>query len=249
MTIYLDLLFILNVFYDFLILLTVSITLKRNIRLRRIVIGSLFGGLTTFLLLLNISNILLLGFKLLFGIIMILITFKYKNIKYVLENITYLYMISIILAGFLYYLSLEFDNANYLLLVILSPLIFCLYIYEQKKLKIKINYNKKVKIILKNDKVLELDGFIDSGNRLRDPVTKKYIILINKNMLDGIYNIRSPMYVPVKTINKRSLIECITVKEIVIDNKSYNNYLVGLSNYLKDNCECLLNYNLLEENL
>ena len=247
MVIYLDLLFILNMFYDFLILLTISITLKRNVNIKKVIIGSIVGALTTFLLIFNITNYILFILKIIMGIFMVYVTFGYKNIKYIIENIIYLYMISVIMAGFLYYLNLEFDNANYILLLISAPLILSLYIYEQRKLKIKINYNRKVKIVLKNNKVLELNGFIDSGNRVKDPITNKYIILINKNRLDGIYNIRSPIYVPVSTINKKSLIECIPLKEIIIDNISYNNYLLGLTNYLKNDCECLLNYNLLED--
>lgn len=247
MTIYLDLLFILNIIYDFLILVVINIVLKRNIKIKRIILGSLAGGLTVFLFLLKINYLILFLLKIIFGVIMVIITFGYRSIKSTIENLIYLYMISVILGGFLYYLSLEFKNANYLLLLFISPIILGMYINEQKKYKKNINYKRSVKIKLKNNKIIELDGFIDSGNRLRDPVTKKYIILINKKILDGIYNIRSPMYVPIKTVNKNSLIECISIKELIINEKRYSNYLLGLTDNLSHDFECLLNYNLLEE--
>ena len=180
---------------------------------------------------------------------MVIITYKFKDIKYFLNNVVYLYMSSVILAGFLYFLKLEFNNLSYILLLCISPIILYLYIKEQNNLKNIVNYYKKVIITLKNNQILELNGFIDSGNKLKDPITNKYIILINKKRLKGIYNIRSPMYVPIKTVNKNSLLECISINNIIIDNKIYNNYLLGLSDTFNgfDGVDCLLNYHLLEE--
>lgn len=180
---------------------------------------------------------------------MVLVTFKFKNFKYTINNIIYLYMCSVILAGFLYFLKIEFNNISYIISMLFAPIILYLYIKEQKKLKKVVNYYKNVIITLKNNKTIKLNGFIDSGNKLQDPITNKYIILINKNILNGIYNIRSPMYIPINTINNKSLLECIGIKNIIIDSKTYTNYLLGLSDTFNgfDGIECLLNYHLLEE--
>lgn len=249
MKIYLDLLFILNFIYDFLLLLTVSITLKRNISLKRIMFGALTGALSTFIILIPINKYLLFILKIITSLIMIIITYKFKDIKYFFNNIVYLYMCSVILAGFLYFLKLEFNNMCYLISLSIAPLILYLYVKEQRELKKIVNYYKKVIITLKNNKIIELNGFVDSGNKLKDPITNKYIILVNKKIIKGIYNIRSPMYIPIKTVNKNSLLECIPVNKIEIDSKTYNNYLLGLSDTFTgfDGVECLLNYHLLEE--
>ena len=249
MIVYIDLLFVLNFIYDFLLLLTVSITLKRNVRLKRIFLGACLGGISTFIIFLPVNKYILLLLKILNSLIMVSITYKFKDIKYFFNNIIYLYMCSVILAGFLYFLKLEFNNMCYLISLSIAPLILYLYIKEQNELKKIVNFYKKVIITLKNDKTIELNGFVDSGNKLKDPITNKYIILINKKSLKGIYNIRSPMYVPIKTVNKNSLLECISINNIIIDNKTYNNYLLGLSDTFNgfDGVECLLNYHLLEE--
>ena len=249
MTIYLDLLFLLNFIYDLLLLLTVSVTLKRNTKFKRILLGSFFGAISTFIILIPINKYLLLILKILSSVIMLIITYSFKNIKYFLNNLLYLYMTSVILAGFLYFLKLEFNNLSYLISLSIAPLILYLYINEQKKLKEIVNYYKKVIITFKNNKTLSLNGFIDSGNKLKDPITGKYIILVNKKTLKGIYNIRSPMYVPIKTINNKSLLPCVSIKNIIIDNKTYNNYLLGISDTFNgfDNINCLLNYHLLED--
>ena len=73
MKIYLDLLFILNYVYDFFLLMTVSITLKRNIKIKRLLLSSLFGALTTFIIFIPINKYLLLLLKIILGTIMVII--------------------------------------------------------------------------------------------------------------------------------------------------------------------------------
>ncbi len=249
MKIYLDLLFLLNFIYDALLLITVSITLKRNTKFKRILLGALFGAISTFIILIPLNKYILLLLKILAGFLMLLVTYGYHDLKYFLNNMLYLYMTSVILAGFLYFLKLEFNNLSYFLILLIAPFILYLYIKEQNNLKRVVNYYTKVIINLKNNRHLELKAFIDSGNKLQDPITHKYIILINKKRLKGIYNIRSPMYVPIKTVNKTSLLECIPVKSIEVNGKVYENYLLGLSDTFKmqDGIECLLNYHLIEK--
>ena len=232
-----------------LLLLTVSVTLKRNVSFKRIILGSIAGGLSTFVIFIPLTNYLLLILKIITSLIILIITFGYKNFKYFFNNAIYLYMCSVILAGFLYFLKIEFNNFSYLISLGFAPIILFIYIKEQKKLKKIVNFYKDVTIILKNNQELKLKGFLDSGNKLKDPITNKYVILINKNKLKGIYNIRSPMYVPIKTVNKNSLLECISIKNIIIDNKEYDNYLLGLSDTFNgfDSVDCLLNYHLMEE--
>ena len=109
MKIYLDLIMILNFFIDFILLLTVSVILKRNIKITRIMLGAFIGGISILLLFFNINSVLLFVLKFLISVAMTIITFKFVNIKYTLVNILYLYMSSIILGGFLYLLNIEFS--------------------------------------------------------------------------------------------------------------------------------------------
>ena len=140
MTIYLDLLFLLNFIYDLLLLLTVSVTLKRNTKFKRILLGSFFGAISTFIILIPLNKYLLLILKILTSVIMLIITYSFKNIKYFFNNLLYLYMTSVILAGFLYFLKLEFNNLSYLISLSIAPLILYLYLKEQKNLKKVVNY-------------------------------------------------------------------------------------------------------------
>ncbi len=246
--VYLDLIFLLNFIYDFLLLMTVNIALKRVTKLRKIFISSLFGSLFSFVIFLDLNNIMLIIFKIISAFVMCLIAFEYRNILYTITNITYLYMSSIILAGFMYYLSMQISSDNLINLIIIisvSPLILLAYILQAKKLKNVQNLSYKVKIVFKNNKNLILDGFIDSGNKLKDPVTNKYVIIVDKK----VYHNKNPIYVPFKGVNKTGLLECFTLKYIEVNNKKFNNYLLGVSNEIinLDGSNCILNYKLMEE--
>ena len=111
MIIYIDILILINFLFDMFLLLTVNIALKRYAKIYRLVLASLFGEITLLSLFIPISSILLTLLKVIMGFIMVLIAFGYKNIKYTIYNVIYLYMTSIILGGFTYYLSIEFKNS------------------------------------------------------------------------------------------------------------------------------------------
>ena len=262
MTIYIDLLLLLNFIYDFLLLISIDIILKRHISILRIILSSIIGALSIVLLFLPFCKSILFLLKILVSIIMVLIAFKYKNIKYTFTNIVYLYMCSIILGGFLYFLNVEFSykkvgliffhdkfSINYLAFLILAPLILGVYIYQHKKYKSTYNFNIKMQIVFLNGKILSCTGFIDSGNKLKDPISKKYVIIISKKLLSSYINIRSPMFVPYKTLNKNGLIKCYKIKYIKINNSIYKNYLVGISDdsFNLNGTDALLNYKLLED--
>lgn len=242
MKIYLDLVFFLNFSYDLLLLMSIDIILKRRMNFKRLLLASFIGALSLIILFLPFKKIVLFIFKILVSIMMSIISFKYKNMKYTLTNLMYLYMLSVILGGFLYLLDLEFSykrfglifyfeglSVNYILLLLISPFILGMYIYEHKKYKVSYNFNCKIEICFLNNKFLKINGFIDSGNKLRDPLTKKNVIILNKKLVQSNINIRSPMYVPYKALGKSGLIECFKIKYVKINDKILTNYLVGLS--------------------
>ena len=241
MTIYLDAVFFLNFFFDFLLLLTISVTLKRNIKLKKV--------FTLFL------------FKIVLSILMIMITFGFKDCKYFFSNLAYFYMTSIVLGGFLYFLNLSFRenvsglifiyddvSINYFFLIIISPVILYIY-YKQQREQNYYNKTLPVTLTLTNGKILKLSGFIDTGNKLIDPISKKKIILINQKKIQGSINIRSPMYVPYNTLNHHGLLKCIKIKTLEIGGIKKSDYLLGISedDLLNNGIDCLLNFKCLED--
>ena len=58
MIIYIDLIFLLNIFLDFILLMSVNVILTRNTEVKRIILGSIVGGLSIILLFINVNNII-----------------------------------------------------------------------------------------------------------------------------------------------------------------------------------------------
>jgi len=262
MTIYIDLVLFLNFAFDFLLLMAVNIVLKRNVKLIRILLGALIGSLSILFLFIKLNSFTLFLLKVVVSILMTLITFKYESIKYTFNNLLYLYMISTILGGFLYLLNIEFSykqeglvfyfkglSINFIVLLIAAPIIIYIYIRQAKALKNNYSCYYKIEIVFKNNQSITLNSFLDTGNKLKDPITNKGIILINRDVIKGKYNIRSPMYVPFNSLNNHGLLKCFSPKYIIIEDKIYTNYLIGLSdNKINiDGVDCLLNYKLMEE--
>ena len=103
MKIYLDYVFFINFIFDFILLFTTKILLKRNV----IILGSFIGTFSIFILFISMPSFIFFLSKMFFGLIMVIITFKFKDIKYTLNNFFYLMILSIILGGFLYFLNIE----------------------------------------------------------------------------------------------------------------------------------------------
>ena len=261
MKIYLDLVFILNFIYDLLLLMTVDITLKRHAKFIRLILSAILGALSLVILFFPCEEVILFIFKIIASVLMILVAFGYKNIKYFGTNMIYLYMCSVILGGFLYFLNVEFSykregmvfyfeglSINYVLLLIVSPIILYLYVREHKKFKSTYNYNYKISIVFRDNKCLECNGFLDTGNKLKDPITGKNIVLLDKKLLKGVVNIRSPIYVPYHSLNNRGLLKCIIPSKIEIENKFNENFLLGMMDDKIgiNGVDCILNLEIME---
>ena len=262
MKIYLDLILFLNFTFDLLLLLSVSIILRRNIKFRRILLGSIIGALSILFLFMRLSSFTLFIYKFLISILMILVTFGFKNIRFTLKNLFYLYITSIVLGGFLYFLNLEFSykqiglvfyhnglSINFIVLIIASPII--LFFYVKQALYLKNNYSNyyKVDIYLKDGSIKKVNAFLDTGNKLIDPYKKRPIILVSESALKLNHETNKTYLVPYDGINSHGLLKCIEPKKIYIHGLGIKtNLLIGISNENIDidGVNCILHTKLLE---
>ncbi|MDD4547971.1 MAG: sigma-E processing peptidase SpoIIGA [Bacilli bacterium] len=262
MTLYLDLIFLLNLGFDFILLLSVSVLLRRNVKIKKIILGSVIGSLSIFVLFIKINSIQLFFIKFIISVIMIIISFGYKNIKYTLKNLLYLYISSILLGGFLYYLNVEFSykqeglvfyhhglSINYILLIIISPII--IYTYVRQGIKLKTNYANyyEIELFLTKDNSISLTGFVDTGNKITDPFFKRPVILVNKSELgDSIKDLKSVL-IPYHTVSNNGLIKCVIPYQIVIKGVGIKKkFLVGIvdEDFKIEGINCILHNQLLE---
>lgn len=257
MTIYIDLVLLINFMFDFNLLLSLNILLKRGKKLRRIILGALFGSLSVFLLFFSLNSFTLFLFKFLIASIMILITFGYRDFQTFKDNLIYLYILSIILGGGLYLINDHFGyknsglifisedySINLILILILTPTLLFLYIKELRK--IKLNYSKYYKVdIILDDSIINLTAFLDTGNKLTCPITKKPIILVEKKYINT--KNKKIFYIPYNSLNNHNILKCIKPKYIMINGKKVNKVLIGLSEdkFNIPGINCILNERVL----
>ncbi len=241
MKIYIELVFIVNFLLDFIILYGTKRLLKLNKSNKRLLLASIIGSLSTIIVFLKITNIILIILKILLSLILITVSFGKNNI---FINTFYFYLISIIVGGTIYLFDLNKSlYFNYLILIILSPIIIYLLIKELNKHRLNINDKYLVEITISKKKY-KLEGFIDTGNRLSSPIKKEPVILVNLKI-----NYNKVIYIPYKALNTEGIIPCIKPDKIMINNKQIKNYLVGLATdkFTIDNVNCILPNKLKED--
>ena len=202
MTIYLDIVFLENFLPNFIIIFSTSLITKSKTTLFKMVITSAFGSLF------SISEYIYFGikenekfiFKFVLSIVMISMTFGFKK-KKLLFNLVVFYLVSLSFGG-LSFATLFFINSEKIIIkndmflgisllesiviasiicfVLILVLIVCLKIYEKKK-------SELIEIeIINNGKTHKVMALYDTGNLLKEPITQKDVIIVEKGELYDI---------------------------------------------------------------
>ena len=240
MKIYVDILFLINLIYDFLILNLVNIVLRRYVKVKRLFYASLIGTISSFSIFVpKLNNIYI---TIIISIIMVIFAFGIKDVIYFKNNIIYFYMISIIFGGFLYFVNLKFNHfytpndiyqrkmlINIIGIIFYGLIVYFLYIYAYKINIVHHQNYYDVKISMDNI-IHDIKGFYDSGNLIKDPYKGRPIILISKKVLNGDIKNKSPIYVPCFVLNSSTLLECYKPSLLIINNHVISDCLVGILN-------------------
>ena len=249
MIIYIDGLLFLNFYLDFLLLLTVVVILKKNVKIFRIVLGAFIGSLTILVLFFKIGSLELFFIKIYLSFIMCIVCFGYKSLRGFFIDIGCFYMVSILFGGFLFFFNINFSYAHngiiffnkgfsisILFLIIISPIILYLYVRQIKLFKQRMIYSFKTNIYIGN-KILNLNGYLDSGNTL----TYKNTLVIITNIDNNFKN--KKVYIPYIVIGGSGILECIKVKKVeVIGLGVFENVYLGFSkNFKLADADVLLN--------
>lgn len=237
MIVYLDLVCLLNIFLDFILLMSVSVVLTRNAKIKRIILGSMIGGVSTLILFVHLNSFTSLIFKIILGIIMVITTFGYKNLKYTLNNLFYLYTLSFSIGGVMY-LFMNKMIYNYVILIIGFFIVSILYIKQIKKFQNNYSEYYEVEIIYQNEH-FKLTGYLDTGNKLYDMYKHRPVILVDKKIK---YHDEDVIYVPYLSLNEEKILKCLKADKVIINQHVFKNYLIGLSKkkFKIDGIDCIL---------
>ena len=244
---YIDLLVIENFLFNYIILYSVSIILNRITKFKQIFLASAIGNISLIFLFLDINIYLLNLITFLFIIIMSLISFDYKNIIYTVKNIMYVYFV-----GCLYFVSVNFlpkiDSylLNAIIFICLAPITTYVYIKSLSEIKICNSNYYLLDIYLRDKPKITVVAFLDTGNKLDDPYSKKPIILISENIVD--LKTEKVILVPYNTIDSHGLLPCFSPSKIYIHKIGYvKKVLIGIIKEVNiEGADCILNQKVLE---
>lgn len=203
MTLYVDIIFLENVFMNSIILLATGIILKDKTKIIRNLISSSIGAVYAIIIYTShielYSNIFL---KIMLSLVIVYISFKPQNTKSMLKHIIIFYLTSFTFGGvafaLLYFIrpqDILFQNGvltgTYPIKMILAGGIvgFAIVVISFKNIKGKLNKKDmycNVKLCERENKKV-ITAIIDTGNFLKDPITKIPVIVAGIDSLDGLF--------------------------------------------------------------
>ncbi len=209
LSVYLDVIWLLNLCFDSLLLWLTAIMLKRNIVFWRVIAGAFIGS---FLVLLMFTPFSLYVqqplIKLLFSFLIVLTSFGFKRFRYFLENLFTFYFATFMVGGGLiaahYFLQNEVqvasgvlttyslgtgDPVSWLFVLIGFPILWFFSRMRMDGIRDKkMRFDSIVDVLLTFDGVhIPLKGLIDSGNQLYDPLTKTPVMIVEMNEVKAIF--------------------------------------------------------------
>ncbi|MFJ5622198.1 sigma-E processing peptidase SpoIIGA [Peribacillus loiseleuriae] len=203
MTLYLDVIWLLNWFFDCLLLYWTAVLLKRRIPFWRVLAGGFLGSL---IIVLSFTSYHVFAdrvlVKLLFSIFMILTVYGFGRFKVFVKNLATLYFVTFLSGGILLGLHYLFeynvlsgqntmskginqfgDPVSWIFVIIGFPLAWQFSRRTLESIEMtKINHQQLVKVTVKiDDFICSVEGFIDSGNHLYDPISQSPVMILSLN--------------------------------------------------------------------
>lgn len=199
MTIYIDVVLIENLIMNYIILLATGVILKTKIKHLRLIVSGLIGAIytiLTYIVTIEIySNFL---FKLLLSIIMIFVAFYPQTMKQMWKDLVVFYLTSFVFGGAAFALIYVIKPQDILMknglflgtyplkTVVLAAIVaFAIILATFKIIKSKISKKdiyKDIKIKMEESEI-NLKAMLDTGNMLKDPITGKPVIVVEKSVL------------------------------------------------------------------
>ncbi|WP_462409196.1 sigma-E processing peptidase SpoIIGA [Neobacillus sp. Marseille-QA0830] len=201
MTVYLDVIWSLNLLFDSLLLYLTAIILKRKVRFWRVLSGGLIGSI---IIILNFTPLNIYSShpisKLLFSVIMVLMVFGYYRISFFIKALMTFYVATFLIGGALMgvHFFIQYDSEltaevlrssvegfgdpiSWIFVLIGFPIAWH---FSKKNIETmemtKIRYDQIVSVSLSVDgQAFSYKGLVDSGNQLYDPVSKMPVMFVS----------------------------------------------------------------------
>lgn len=211
MIVYLDIILLLNIVFNAMILMLTRYFVRSNRSKKRIIYGSIVASLLVVIeMYLPLSSMFNFVSKIMYSIIIVIITLGWNGIMSLCKHIGVFYFTSFSIGGgmfgfhyllkdmFTYHAESPFltvrniygEDIQLMFVVVSFPLIWFFTkrrMDEHVQVKIKYDQFYKVRLTL-NGQSYETTGYIDSGNHLIDPITRRPVVLCDEGFLKHFFN-------------------------------------------------------------
>lgn len=187
---YIEYIFAENFFIDFILLYITGNLIKKEIIYKRLTLAALIGALYV-ILIAYFAKEFMTNFivKISISVLMIIIAYDSKGLVNNIRIILCFYIVTLIMVGIVFALY-SFTHSKVTVNIIIISMFMGFVVlkflfYEIKLKKEKNDYIRTVTIEI-NDKTTSFRAFVDTGNELIDPITKKPVIVVNIESLSDV---------------------------------------------------------------
>ena len=273
---YLDLYIIENLLINYIIISCTSILTKNANSYKRKIIGAVVGTIYSVIYLFPRFYLLYtLPSKIIVIIIIGLISFIYTDRNEFIRILTIFFLVNFFICGstyfIIYFTGIEHIKISFIIISVYISCIILKKIYSDITLINHIKeFTKEVTISFLGED-FKCIALLDSGNLLKDPLSKSDVVMVNSYLLkkylpenynyeyvdvilaeEIINNLSEDISSRVRLIpynhatsNKTSMILGFKADYLQIDNKKIGNIVLGISNFEDDNYNAILNPSIL----
>lgn len=206
---YIDVLFLVNFMMDYLVLLITRRILKCTATHVNICLGALAGSFATCLIVclpIPYAVVKFVLFHVVINVFMVKVGLKIKGIRPLIRALTLLYISAFLLGGIATCLKqyMRTGSLFFAMMVVSYYLVQGVWTVIGYVQKIK-SYECKVTMYVK-EREHTVNAVIDTGNRLRDPVTDRPVSILEKGDANILFGKELPggiRYIPYHTIGKQ----------------------------------------------
>ena len=200
--IYADVLFILNTYITYALLMLTALFLHISPKRLRVLLASIIGGGSSFMILLPWAGDGILGFlRLVLCLILPLIAFSYSGIRSLAKQCVVFLVVNFLFAGIIFALwyfvspsavyyntGIVYLDIDALSLVVLTAVCYFSVRIFRGIIDLKVPKNTLYDVFLTiKDEEFYLRGFLDTGNNLKDPFTSSDVIIVSRSVLEKYF--------------------------------------------------------------
>lgn len=259
LTVYVDVLIILNTLVNYFLLLAVRKITRADTSRWRIALGSLVGGVSSMLIFLENLGVIMTLFKLLTAFLMTVITFGIKPVKSLFKKLFWLFAISFVFGGLMFAVYIFFDtdiliytngiiyfDIDVTFLVVCSVFSYIVITVITKFTDKKAPKSKEYYVtVQQNGKSISCKALMDTGNNLREPFSSLPVVMAEKEIFNQfIIPDEKLRLIPVSTVSGDSLVKAFRPDSLQIGEFLTDKVYIGESAMPMDEYKIILNINL-----